>query len=119
MKYFLIILSLFLLSCERYYETRTSVNGVVTSKEYEEAKDVMEYHYGWSMMRGEFCYHFGLNHHDEKFKTTVVTKGDTSVSNSKEIYNKYNENDTITMVEVRHFRENDKKLLSTSYYFSN
>lgn len=118
MKYLILVISLLLLSCEKTYEVSKNVTGIVTSKEYEAPKYVMEYHYGYSFIDGKYCYHFGSNHHSERFTTTVVIKDNISISNSSHTYHKYDKGDTITMIETLRFREKDKKLLDTYYYFS-
>lgn len=119
MKYLILAISLLFVSCEKSYEVSKKVSGVITLKRHEDAKNVMEYHYGYSFIDGKYCYHFGSNHHPEKFTTIATVKNTNSITNSSEIYMRYEEGDTISMIETLRFREKDKKLLDTYYYFLN
>lgn len=85
MKYvFVVLLFLTLTSCESYTYIKTNVKGVVTSKDTIPEHTKFEYHYGYSLMSGKFCWHWGNNHHDTEYVTNIrventdITQGKTN-----------------------------------------
>lgn len=114
MKYkllFLLVL-LGLTSCEKMDYKNSNTIGVVVEKDYIPAYDKYEYHYGYSIMKGEFCWHWGMNHHDAKYTTTINVDTTTYTSGYR---NDYKIGDTIKMIKTLTIRDKDKKIVDVSY----
>ena len=117
MKYILIILSLFLFaSCDRYHEKVSNVNGYIAEKDFKEAYSKFEYHYGWSMMKGEFCWHWGNNNHSAKYSTTIVVEKRKINLTSKQTFDSYQVNDSVKMTRHIRIRDKDSTVIDTTYY---
>ncbi len=114
-KVFLLILLLSLVSCDKVITKQTNVKGVITEKYHKDAEDKFEYFYGYSMMKGGFCFHWGINHHEEEFSTTIVVNDYREVNGYSDIYQKYDKGDSINMIQQIRIREKDKKILDTLY----
>jgi hypothetical protein len=63
-------------------------------------------------MKGEFCWHWGMNHHDAKYTTTINVDTTTYISGYR---NNYKIGDTIQMVKTLTIRDKDKKIVGVSY----
>lgn len=114
MKYKLLFLLglLSLTSCEKMDYKHSNVTGVVTEKDYIPAYDKYEYHYGYSIMKGQFCWHWGMNHHNAKYSTTINVDTTTYISGYR---NDYEIGDTIQMVKTLVIRDKDKKIIDVRY----
>ena len=114
-KILLLILLLSLISCDKIITKQSNVKGVITEKYHKDAEDKFEYFYGYSMMKGGFCFHWGINHYNEEFSTTIVVNNYKEINRYSDIYQKYNEGDSISMIQQIRIREKDKKVLDTIY----
>lgn len=114
MKYKLLFLLglLILTSCEKMDYKHSNVTGVVTEKDYIPAYDKYEYHYGYSIMKGQFCWHWGMNHHNAKYSTTINVDTTTYISGYR---NDYEIGDTIQMVKTLTIRDKDRKIVDVRY----
>lgn len=114
MKYkllFLLVL-LGLTSCEKMDYKNSNTIGVVVEKDSIPAQDKYEYYYGYSMMEGKFCYHYGMNHYDARYTTTINVDTTTYISGYR---NNYKIGDTIQMVKTLTIRDKDKKIVDVRY----
>jgi hypothetical protein len=81
------------------YESR------VINKHHEDAKTEYGYHYGYSVMKGKTCYHYGNYDVPEENEITYIFLGDTLTKNSKELFNKNRL--LITYMKVYHVEKED------------
>jgi hypothetical protein len=108
---FLFVL-LILTSCEKIYYKDLNVTGIVVEKNYIPAKDKYEYHYGYSIMKSKFCWHWGMNHHNSEYSTKINVDKTTYTIGYK---NNYKIGDTIKIIKTLKIRDKDKKILDVSY----
>jgi hypothetical protein len=114
-KIFLLTFLILLISCDKVITKQSNVKGVITEKYHKDAEDKFEYFYGYSMMKGGFCYHMGLNHYPEEFSTTILVNKCKQTYKYSDIYKKYDKGDSISMIQKIRIREKDKKALDTIY----
>ena len=114
-KIYLLLTILILASCTKIEFVEENVKGVVSKKEFKPAEDVYEYYYGFSILSGDFCYHYGLNHHDEEYSTIVCVAKRDIKSYQVDIYNKYNLADSVSMVKITQLNAKTKEVLNISY----
>lgn len=114
MKYKLLLLFglLSLTSCEKIDYKKSNTIGVVVEKDSIPAQDKYEYYYGYSMMDGKFCWHWGMNHHDSEYSTTINVDTTSCTIGHR---NNYKIGDTIQMVRTLVIRDKDKKILDIRY----
>lgn len=115
MKYFLLIFAVLFLSCEKYHQVETPVKGVVISRNYTEAYDKYEYHYGYSVWKGKFCYHYGNNHHDAEYSTEIAVDMTIQEYGSRSVYEQTAEGDTIAMIRTTSIRDKDNVIIDIDY----
>jgi hypothetical protein len=70
----------------------------VISKHHKAEATVLEYHYDYSISRGKYCYHMGLNTHPEENTICYEFLGDTLETDNKELFNK--DDLTVTYTKV-------------------
>lgn len=79
----------------------------IIRKFHKDAETVVEYHYGYSVMRGKFCYHLGPNDHPEENVVIYEFLGDTIQDNNKSLYDSLSYNILIRYMKVFSVEKND------------
>ncbi|MFA5366626.1 MAG: hypothetical protein WC333_01980 [Dehalococcoidia bacterium] len=77
----------------------------VINRHHEDAKTEYGYHYGYSIMKGKTCYHYGDYDVPEENEITYIFLGDTLTTNNKELYNK--DHLFITYMKIYHVEKED------------
>jgi len=84
---YLLIGILLMSSCSKsFIEGPFTYTGEVVSKYHEDAKSEMTYHYGYSVMRGKICWHWGRENIPEKNMISYEFLGDTLETNNSDLY---------------------------------
>ena len=115
MKKLLILIVFSFISCQSYVYRTDIVDGIVSYRDYKEAKDVFEYHYGYSIMKGRYCYHWCTNHHDAEYITKIILGRNYVIDESENVYNKFKEGDTLEIKRIIRFDKESKKIIDTTY----
>jgi hypothetical protein len=110
MKKLILLLLLTLTACQNFTYKDSIVEGVITYKDSTEAYDKFEYYYGYSMMKGSYCWHWGNKHHAAEYTTKFFVDTDTITIGQSN----YNVGDTIQVIKTSVFDEK-KKLVDTRY----
>lgn len=108
-----IITILFLLvsltSCYKIVESDPIiVKSTIQNRQHEDEKSEWTYHYGFSMLEGKYCMHYGPETTPEKNIVTFNFLNETLLRDDLSLYNKNSNELTITYVEVYRV-EKDKK----------
>ncbi len=83
---FLLVMAL-LISCVKTTESNPIfTKGQVISKEHKDSETKVTYHYGYSMMKGKYCMHWGPEDFPEKNEVTFTFFNDTLTWNDKTLY---------------------------------
>ena len=99
MKQLIIILLIFLSSCVKItYSDKITVTSEIISKNYTQEKNEYKYHYGYSIIKGKFCWHFGNVNTPESYTVKIKFLDDTITRNDKGLY--YRDSLLITYREV-------------------
>lgn len=121
MKTLILLLSFvfFAVSCTTYTETGPFYySAKIISKVHEDAKTDVTYHYGYSVMKGKFCWHLGPEDIPEKYITQYLFFNDTLSVNDPVIYIK--SNDTLFIKYNKVYIDsvlNNTKIVNVSYKF--
>ena len=77
------------LSCVKItYSDNITITGGVISKNYTQETNVMKYHYGYSVMRSKWCWHFGNVNTPESYIVNIRFLDDTITRDDKNLYNR-------------------------------
>lgn len=97
----LFLLVIILVSCSKitYSDTKQTYISLI-SNQYIEATSVWEYHYGYSVLYGKYCYHYGENNKDEKYIVVYKFLNDTIQTDDKKLYNSLKDSLLVEYKEV-------------------
>lgn len=85
----LIILSVTVLSCVKItYSDNITITSEIISKNYTQETNEIKYHWGYSMMKGKYCLHFGNVHTPESYTVKIKFLNDTITRDNRELYNR-------------------------------
>jgi len=99
MKKLILLLLVILSSCVKVTHSDKMIEYCkVISTNYVSEKDEYKYHYGYSVLKGRICWHFGNVHEDEKYEVKIKFFDDTLNYNDKKLY--YRDSVKITYVKV-------------------
>lgn len=74
MRFFLILIcSILLISCVERKESGIKITtATLIGKEFVPSQEKSGYHYGYSVMKGKYCYHYGTYTESEKYYITLT-----------------------------------------------
>lgn len=122
MKYLwiLFIMAIGFTSCEKYETSDIQMTkGKFLEKDYTPAKTEYKYHYGYSIMRGKFCYHYGPTDTPARFDNLFTFKNDTLDWDDFNLYNHANVGDSLIIRYVDRYEvyKNHRKYLGSIIKF--
>jgi len=91
---------LFIFSCTNYKFHEEKIIMQVISKNYVKQHDDFTYHYGYSVMKGSFCWYWGTEHFPAKFNVTLYNNEEDSLKlNDEKLYSTYNPGDSVILIK--------------------
>lgn len=111
-KIIILFLLVSLTSCYKIVESDPIVvKSTILNKQHEDEKTEYSYHYGFSMIKGNFCWHYGPETTPEKNIVTFNFLNETLSKDDISLYNKNSNELTITYVEVYRVKKDVKTFL--------
>jgi hypothetical protein len=105
----LITLILFIISCYKITESEPiTTSSKIIYRHHEDKKTEYGYYYGYSMMKGKYCYHYGLHEISEENTVKFVFLGDTLYRDSKFLFNKSSDSLEIIYTKVFYVKKNEE-----------
>jgi hypothetical protein len=113
-----LILLLFLISCiDIKYENKEPIKIQIIKKEIITAHSEFTYHYGYSVMKGKFCLHYGEENIPTKYVLQYLLNNDTIYENIDSLkYTQINIKDTI-LLNIKYKYVNNKLTDTITYLY--
>jgi phosphate/sulfate permease len=111
-----LILIIFLSSCiDIKYENKEPIKIQIINKKIITAHSELTYHYGYSVIKGKFCFHYGEENIPTKYIINYIINNDTISENIDSLkYMQINIKDSI-FLNIK-YKYVDNKLTDTIYY---
>lgn len=117
---FVLIFLIGFTSCKKYETSDIQITkGKFLEKTYTPAKTEWTYHYGYSVMKGKICYHYGPTDTPARFDNLFIFKGDTLDWNDINLYRHANAGDSLLIRYIDKFEvyKNHKKYIGSVIKF--